>query len=67
MDKSTATKLEVDKDNQYLFSVVVESEEKFDFKIVPGSAIEAPDAWQRALGASKVIEKSGIAIIGFQG
>ena len=43
MDKSTATKLEVDKDNQYLFSVVVESEEKFDFKIVPGSTINVED------------------------
>ena len=66
MDKSTATKLEVDKDNQYLFSVVVESEEKFDFKIVPGSAIEAPDAWQRALGASKVIEDPDPGLLAFR-
>ena len=66
MDKSTATKLEVDKDNQYLFSVVVESEEKFDFKIVPGSAIEAPDACQRALGASKVIEDPDPGLLAFR-
>ena len=64
--EATATKLEVDKDNQYLFSVVVESEEKFDFKIVPGSAIEAPDAWQRALGASKVIEDPDPGLLAFR-
>ncbi|SDH86982.1 protein of unknown function [Bacteroides ovatus] len=66
MDKATATKFEADQDNQYLFSVVVEPEEKFDFKIVPGSAIEAPDAWQRALGASKVIEDPDPGLLAFR-
>lgn len=66
MAKQATNKFTVDTDNPHLFHIIVKSEEKFEFKIVPGSAVEASDAWQRALGAFKNVEEPDPSLLTFR-
>lgn len=66
MAKEATNKFTVDKDNPHLFYIIVKSDEKFEFKIVPGSAVETSNAWQKALGAFKKVEEPDPGLLAFR-
>ena len=60
LDKTTALKLEPESENSMIFAVIVSPEDKFEFKIIPGSTIDTPQAWKTALGSCKEMESSNL-------